>query len=410
MDAATRAKIQKWITEKKVNVAETTPPTKVATTPTTVVEATPEVTPEVATEDVSATLEESKQEKAVVENAVEENMWRNKVILGNCMEVLKGMPDSSVTCCICDPPYGLSAQPDMIEVLRHWLAGDDYEHTSNGFMGKSWDSFVPGPKVWAEIMRVLKPGGHILSFSGTRTYDLMVTAMRIAGSEIRDKIDYYCEPTEYLSWVQGQGFPKSLAISKAIEKTEGRIGKDVAIPSTDLGKTWKNYGTALKPANEPIAGFSKSNDDGSLPPSIQPDVPFKYEAKASSKERNAGCKNLFWLTGGDGKTVQIAKEEYDKLAEENEAHKGEEEYEKHNIADGNVWPTVKPLELMRYLVRLCKMPANNLVLDPFAGSGSTLVACVLEGCDFVGIDMEENAVKIAQARIAYAETHKGEFK
>ena len=403
MDAATRAKIQKWITEKKVSVAETIPPTKVATTPIEVVEPTTEVTTQVATKDISATLN--------VEPAITPaEMKKCEIIMGDCMEVLKRFPDNTFTAIVTDPPYGLSAQPDMREVLRHWLAGDDYEHTSKGFMGKSWDSFVPGPKVWAEIMRVLKPGGHILSFSGTRTYDLMVTAMRIAGSEIRDKIDYYCEPTEYLSWVQGQGFPKSLAISKAIEKTEGRIGQDVAIPSTDLGKTWKNYGTALKPANEPIAGFSKSNDDGSLPPSIQPDVPFKYEAKASSKERNAGCKNLFWLTGGDGKTVQIAKEEYDKLAEENEAHKGEEEYEKHNIADGNVWPTVKPLELMRYLVRLCKMPANNLVLDPFAGSGSTLVACVLEGCDFVGIDMEENAVKIAQARIAYAETHKGEFK
>ena len=70
-------------------------------------------------------------------------------------------------------------------------------------MGKSWDSFVPGPKIWEEVMRVLKPGAHILSFSGTRTYDLMVTAMRLAGAEIRDKIDVHCDVSSYMSWVYG---------------------------------------------------------------------------------------------------------------------------------------------------------------------------------------------------------------
>jgi site-specific DNA-methyltransferase (adenine-specific) len=106
----------------------------------------------------------------------------------------------------------------MRDVLRHWLAGDDYEHHSSGFMGRTWDSFVPGPKIWQEVMRVLKPGGHILSFSGSRTYDMMVTAMRLAGSEIRDQINVHCELDASRDWVYGSGFPKSLNIEKALEK------------------------------------------------------------------------------------------------------------------------------------------------------------------------------------------------
>jgi site-specific DNA-methyltransferase (adenine-specific) len=145
--------------------------------------------------------------------------YRNQLLFGNSYEVLKRIPSNVVSAVVTDPPYGLSAQPDMREVLKNWLAGNEYEHGAKGFMGREWDSFVPGPKIWTEIMRVLKPGGHILSFSGTRTYDLMVTAMRIAGCEVRDKIDYYCEQTSALAWCHGQGFPKSLDIQKAMEKT-----------------------------------------------------------------------------------------------------------------------------------------------------------------------------------------------
>ena len=98
----------------------------------------------------------------------------------------------------------------MAEVLRHWLAGDDYQHKSGGFMGKTWDSFVPGPAIWRECLRVLKPGGHLLAFFGTRTQDMGTLAIRLAGFEIRDSI----------SWVYGSGFPKSMDVSKAIDKAE----------------------------------------------------------------------------------------------------------------------------------------------------------------------------------------------
>jgi len=96
-------------------------------------------------------------------------MSRFDLLLGDCCEVLADMPDNSVDSVVCDPPYGLSKEPDIAEVMRHWLAGDDYEHSSKGFMGKTWNSFVPGPSVWREVYRVLKlcrlvtpPGGIVL--------------------------------------------------------------------------------------------------------------------------------------------------------------------------------------------------------------------------------------------------------
>ena len=159
-------------------------------------------------------------------------------------------------------------------------------------------------------------------------------------------------------------------------------------------------GSALKPAHEPIAEFSKSLPDGSMPESIQSDAPFCYEAKASTRERNYGCKNLFWLTT-DERAKQIDKEEYTRLAKENSANKDKEGYVPHRIAHGNCWPTVKPIELCRYLVKMVKMPGDNLILDLFCGSGTTAIACVLEGCDFLTMDNDPVAYEIAKTRIHY---------
>lgn len=128
----------------------------------------------------------------------------------DCMELMRDLPDNSVDSIVTDPPYGLSKEPDMAEVLRHWLAGDDYKHKGSGFMGKSWDSFVPGPTIWKEAFRVLKPGGHLLAFAGSRTQDLMGIAIRLAGFENRDCI----------MWVFGSGFPKSLDVGKAIDRMD----------------------------------------------------------------------------------------------------------------------------------------------------------------------------------------------
>ena len=137
-----------------------------------------------------------------------EGMEVNQIIHGDCLEQLKTLEDNSVDSVVTDPPYGLSREPDIREVLEKWLAGEDYTHRGSGFMGKTWDSFVPGPAIWREVYRVLKPGGHALVFAGTRTQDLMTISLRLAGFEIRDVIEwlYFClsEDTEILTchgWV-----------------------------------------------------------------------------------------------------------------------------------------------------------------------------------------------------------------
>lgn len=225
------------------------------------------------------------------------------LIPGDCRDALAHLSDNSIDAVVTDPPYGLSKEPDMAEVLRHWLAGDDYEHTGAGFMGKTWDSFVPGPTVWAEVHRVLKPGGHCLVFAGTRTFDMMALALRLAGFEIRDT----------LSWLYGQGFPKSLDVSKAIDKAAGAerevVGRNpnfrdpdtnadhhqrwngatmtgaVTAPATPEAEQWEGWGTALKPAWEPIIVARK---------------PFPGTVAANVLEHGTGALNIDGCRIGTG--------------------------------------------------------------------------------------------------------------
>ncbi len=141
---------------------------------------------------------------------------------GDCRDVMRAL-DAETFAAICtDPPYGLSEHKpaDVVECLTAWLAGREYEPKKRGFMGKAWDGWVPGPSYWLECYRVLKPGGHLVCFAGTRTQDLMGIAIRLAGFEVRDK----------LFWAFGSGFPKS-------HNLEGE---------------WDGFGTNLKPAYEPV--------------------------------------------------------------------------------------------------------------------------------------------------------------
>jgi site-specific DNA-methyltransferase (adenine-specific) len=192
-----------------------------------------------------------------------------KILKGNSLDLLPTLADNSIDAIVTDPPYGLgNSDPDyIIKAIQLWASGDrSHIPEGKGFMGKSWDSFVPPPAIWDECLRVLKPGGHLLAFAGTRTYDLMGISIRMAGFEIRDSI----------GWVYGSGFPKSLDVSKAINKAAGveyeakpasgvgfmnssddgynttlnqlsQVGE-----STPEAKQWQGWGTALKPALEPI--------------------------------------------------------------------------------------------------------------------------------------------------------------
>jgi DNA modification methylase len=217
---------------------------------------------------------------------------------GDNLDVLREVPDNTFDACVTDPPYGLSEHDTaaVTACLQAWLAGEPYRPNKRGFMGKTWDAWVPGPEVWREVYRVLKPGAHLLVFAGTRSHDLMGIAVRLAGFETRDTA----------AWLYGMGFPKGIDISKAIDAmagaqrevvgvkrangiVAGRMrssnlidrgdgktpdGRDLAtakkyvserkegaiaisVPGTPDAERWAGWNTALKPAFEPVLIFRK---------------------------------------------------------------------------------------------------------------------------------------------------------
>lgn len=361
--------------------------------------------------------------------------------LGDCLDVLRTMPDCTVDAVVTDPPYGLS------------------------FMGKRWDYDVPSVDVWTECLRVLKPGGHLLAFAGTRTQHRMAVRIEDAGFEIRDLI----------AWVYGSGFPKS----------------------HNLKDEWQGWGTALKPALEPITvarkplvgtvaenvlahgtgalnidgcrvgaddganrarpprtantilgggkgtnlTASEHNDAGRWPANLIHDgseevlagFPQANSARASGNPNNPkrGTNHTATSYGqGDGKvthdyrdTGSAARFFYCAKASKRDRDEGLEGFELHapdhgkgNAAGGlqvsnskhpraNIHPTVKPTDLMRYLCRLIT-PPGGVVLDPFMGSGSTGKAAILEGFRFIGIERDPEYLAIAEARIRLAENNK----
>ena len=398
---------------------------------------------------------------------------------GNCIDVMRSMPDNSVDSIVTDPPYEL------------------------GFMGKSWDStgIAFNVEVWAEALRVLKPGGHLLAFSGSRTYHRMAVAIEDAGFQIRDQI----------MWLYGSGFPKSLNVAKALDKAEGLLqheGKNMRNvtadttaltpsikaseyvppePQGEAAQQWQGWGTALKPAHEPIVlarkpligtvaanvlewGTGGLNIDGSRVGSDEMTKTTSNGVKISENGSMSGANfereivgtvsdrfpaNLihdgsdevvegfpsnvkdqvgmkkdvgdFRFITGDTETKQ--KFDYGKTdsgsaarffycakaskRDRNEGLDGLPEVARNKRAEGgksvlevsgatskNHHPTVKPTDLMRYLVKLITPPGGT-VLDPFTGSGSTGKGAVIEGFNFVGIELDPDYVAIATARIQH---------
>lgn len=362
----------------------------------------------------------------------------DSIICGHNLLILKQWPDACVDAVVTDPPYGLK------------------------FMGKAWDHDVPKVALWREVLRVLKPGGHLLSFFGTRTYHRGVCTIEDAGFEIRDQI----------GWAYGSGFPKSLDISKVIDRRagfwRGKAGKPISSncamsgpnyartdkgkPVSTAAKQWSGWGTALKPAWEPIvlarkplegrvidnvlkhgtgglsvdgcrvgtdntecrhhtAGIWNSEAEnnvhgskcGRWPANLihdgSPEVTellgaarrFFYCAKASRAERNAGldeCEDAVLA-----RSCQAIAE----CKRGNVVGRESGAFNKARVVKNN-HPTVKPLALMRYLCRLITPPAG-VVLDPFCGSGSTCIAAMQEGFHYIGIEREAAFVEIAEARL-----------
>ena len=180
-----------------------------------------------------------------------------RLLTGDAFDHLRAMPSESVDAVVTDPPYGLSAPPDIAAVLSAWMAGETYEHTGAGFMGAAWDSFVPGPRVWREVLRVLKPGGHAVVFAGTRTVDLMGISVRLAGFDVRDTIH----------WSYYSGFPKSLDISADIDRLAG-AEREVVGRATHL----HSRGAAKYPPSHP-RGSTDAGGYESHPPITAPATP-----------------------------------------------------------------------------------------------------------------------------------------
>jgi len=369
----------------------------------------------------------------------------------DCLNALKSIPENSVDSVVTDPPYGLS------------------------FMGRKWDYDVPGVEIWAECLRVLKPGGHLLAFAGTRTQHRMAVKIEDAGFEIRDMI----------AWVYGSGFPKSHDVSKAIDKAAGAerekvrfkprpetsgtmagasdtrpwIEKSRALgyhevdgkePATKAAHQWRGWGTALKPALEPVTvarkpligtvaanvleyGTGAINVDGCRIPRDPDDVSGGSASGSNESEnRSMSGKNYnrepkpdadgrwpanFIHDNGDEATALLGDASrffYCAKASKRDRDEGlelwekrnnmrvngprESEEAKHATKLANFHPTVKPTDLMRYLCLLVTQP-GGVVLDPFMGSGSTGKAAILEGFRFIGIEREQEYFHIAEARI-----------
>lgn len=382
---------------------------------------------------------------------------------GDCRDVLPGLPLSHA--CVTDPPYGL------------------------GFMGKDWDHGVPGAHFWEVIRAALLPGAPVLAFGGTRTHHRLMVAMEDAGLEIRDTI----------MWVYGSGFPKSLDVGKAIDKAAGAarevvgpapwLGRDprgkqphtsvftddswtgrpdsergITAPATDAARAWDGWGTALKPAWEPIV-VARVPLDGTVAHNVQTHgtgalnieasrVPGGETVGASGRwgfqqssgwnansvesrtqstyEHNKGRFPANLIHDGSEEVVRLfpteagaaspvrgdapsrpAKNTYGEYGRKGFGFHGDTgsaarffycaKASPSDRGEGNTHPTVKPLELMRYLVRLVT-PPGGVVLDPFAGSGSTLVAAQSLGIRSVGVELDPAHCRIAERRFGDQES------
>jgi site-specific DNA-methyltransferase (adenine-specific) len=412
-----------------------------------------------------------------------------KILHGNNLDILPTLPDNSVDSIVTDPPYEL------------------------GFMGKKWDSsgIAYSVELWQQCLRVLKPGGHLLSFGGTRTYHRVAVAIEDAGFDLRDSI----------AWLYGSGFPKSMDVAKAIDKQSGYQGKVVGSEIVDVGmqggsmhagrgtklaereikqlspeaQQWQGWGTALKPAFEPVIvarkpiegtvannvlkwGTGGLNIDASRigteqrinpptsananrvamgeywdpeaqPTTVQGRWPAnlildEYTAElldeqsgqsasksggrstgrnfgqefedASQKDRertghtdSGGASRFFYVAKASKRDRNEGLDDMPLRKSDQRSDKAAGIWAEMEAPKQNFHPTVKPTALMQYLVKLVTPPGGT-VLDPFTGSGSTGKAAILEGFDFIGIELTEDYWPIIEGRLKHAEAKVAEAK
>ena len=390
---------------------------------------------------------------------------------GDCLNILKMMIEDEVfvDSIVTDPPYEL------------------------GFMGRSWDStgIAFQKETWELCFKVLKPGGHLLAFSGSRTYHRMAVAIEDAGFEIRDQV----------MWLYGSGFPKSMNVGKIVDKKLRGVGVGKSDPKSplhgtkrqkidgsnakhdmsplyktqnveyeyehDISKQWDGWGTALKPAHEPLVLARKPLSEKSIADNVlkwgtgginidecrvegndakYPDTNPDFRDQGRQSKENMGIDKLSFGQTENVKRKKVVRKSRDEngvWTDDNSASRyfycaktskaernqgldnfpikqtqggggGIGDYKDDvNSASGkfgsekapskNTHPTVKPIKLMKYLCRLIT-PKGGTVLDPFMGSGSTGMAAKEENFEFVGIEKEEQYFNIASARIESVDT------
>ena len=384
----------------------------------------------------------------------------SRIIQGNNADVLRTFPDNHFDSIVTDPPYGIaflgkdwdsrkaSETTSKIAQLHNLPSGMKHTSLADDLEFQYWMR-----DVFAECLRVLKPGGHILAFSAARTYHHMAMAAQTAGFEIRDQI----------MWIYSSGFPKSQDVGKSIQRSLG-VKEKKAIPKEKQTKTagfanngaqekdawsgettvctdpearaWEGWGTQLKPAHEPIV-LARKPIKLSIAKNCQAWGVGALHIDATRipveglDTRGGGSNGISRLTFGEGITSNEDSHigyEANELGRfpSNVVGEIEEPYQKyfycpkvgraerhigHNQDDtGNNHPTVKPIELMKYLIQLVTPPGGR-VLDPFNGSGSTGCAAVELDYDYTGIELDEKYVTIAEKRIAawYRATHNADF-
>lgn len=391
-------------------------------------------------------------------------MHDGRVVLhqADCRDVLRGLADNSIDSVVTDPPYALVSIQKRFGKPGSAPAKDVYGRGAAGFMGKQWDTgeVAFSDEFWAEVLRVLKPGGHVVAFSGTRTYHRMAVAIEDAGFEIRDQ----------LGWVYGSGFPKShnqhgdwegwgTALKPAWEpiclarkpldgtvaanleawgvgaiNVDGcRVGDDVVGWGGGAagGNTWtdENCGLAKGGAARPVTGRWPANiiHDGSdevlaafpdtksglmkagtvraaqdVPGSVVYGVYGGDEAKADTYGDSGSAARFFYCAKASRADRDAGLSGMPKATvSDGRAVAADNAYQRGKTERANTHPTVKPTTLMQWLCRLIT-PPGGVILDPFMGSGSTGKAAVLEGFQFVGCEREDEYMPIATARIAWA--------
>lgn len=295
------------------------------------------------------------------------------IFQGDCKKCLSLLESESIDAFVTDPPYGLSKEPKIEEVLKNWRDEKSYKHGSAGFMGKTWDSFVPNPDVWREVYRTLRPGGYCLAFAGSRTQGLMGHRGKNfrAKSNVAGAVNY--QPT----------------INPADLKEHEPVSLEAQF--------WNGWGTALKPSHEPIIIACKPYNDGSLPKAHLDWPLFHVHSKSSQRERNKGCEDLLWAqeVGSKDDWQSINEEQWKEFEEINELA----DSTAWHLRKGNIHPTVKPVGIMRWLIDL--LPDHvNVICDPFMGSGTTGIAAKEAKREFIGVELNASSVVISTARIA----------